>query len=69
MVGIGLLLGVAGAVALRTAVATEIYGIDSLDPLVIASVAALLGFVALAACVQPARRAMRVDPTIVLNQQ
>jgi predicted permease len=69
LVGIGLILGVAGAVALRTVVATEIYGVGSLDPLVIASVAALLGVVALAACVQPARRAVRVNPTIVLNEQ
>jgi ABC-type antimicrobial peptide transport system permease subunit len=69
LVGIGLVLGVASAVALRTILAREIYGIGPLDPLVIASAAALLGVVALAACLQPARHALRVDPAIVLNEQ
>jgi predicted permease len=69
LVGIGLVLGVAGAVALRTVVATEIYGIGSMDPLVIGSVAALLGVAALAACVLPARWAAQVDPVVVLSGQ
>jgi predicted permease len=69
LVGIGLVLGVAGAVALRTVLASELYGIGPLDPLVIAIAAAMLGIVALAASLQPARHALRVDPAIVLNEQ
>jgi putative ABC transport system permease protein len=69
LVGIGLTLGVAGAVALRTVVATEIYGVGPLDPLVIGVVAIVFGVVALAACVMPARRAMQVNPAIVLSEQ
>jgi len=69
LVGIGLILGVAGAVSLRTVVTTEIYGIGPLDPLLIGSVAIVFGVVALAACVLPARRAMQVDPAIVLSEQ
>lgn len=69
LVGIGLILGIAGAMGLRTVLATEIYGIGPLEPPVIASVAALLVIVALVACVQPARRAVQVDPAIVLSEQ
>lgn len=69
LVGIGLVLGFAGAAALRKAVENEVYGVRPLDPLVIGSVVALLGAVALAACVLPARRATEVDPVIVLNDQ
>ncbi len=69
LVGIGLVLGVSGAAALRKALENELYGVQPLDPLVIASVTALLGLVALAACLLPARRATQVDPVIVLNEQ
>jgi putative ABC transport system permease protein len=39
-----------------------------MDPLIIGSVAVVLGTVALAACALPARRATHVDPLIILNQ-
>jgi putative ABC transport system permease protein len=68
LVGIGL-LGVAGAVSLRTVVATELYGVASLDPLVIGGVAIVFGAVALAAYVMPERHAMQVNPAIVLSEQ
>jgi predicted permease len=69
LVGIGLVLGVAGAAALRKALENELYGVQPLDPLVMASVTAVLGLVALSACLLPARRATQVDPVIVLNEQ
>jgi putative ABC transport system permease protein len=50
-------------------IASEIYGVGSLDPLVIGSVAIVFGLISLAACILPARRAMQVDPAIVLNEQ
>jgi len=50
-------------------VASEIYGVRPLDPLVLASVMALLTVVALAACAVPARRAMRVDPIVALRSE
>ena len=67
LVAIGLVLGIAGAASLQRALATEIYGVQAYDPLVIAGVMALLGSIALAACAVPARRAMRVDPIVVLR--
>jgi predicted permease len=69
LVAIGLVLGIPGAASLQKAVASEIYGVRPLDPLVLASVMALLAIVALAACSVPARRAMRVDPIIALRYE
>jgi putative ABC transport system permease protein len=69
LVAIGLVLGIVGAASLQKAVASEIYGVRPLDPLVLASVMALLAIVALAACSVPARRALRVDPIIALRYE
>jgi predicted permease len=69
LVLIGLVLGIIGAASLQKVVATEIYGVRALDPLVLTSVMALLAIVALAACAVPARRAMRVDPIVALRSE
>lgn len=66
---IGLVLGIAGAASVQKVVATEIYGVRPLDPLVLASVMTLLAIVALAACAVPAGRAMRVDPIVALRSE
>jgi predicted permease len=69
LVLIGLVLGIIGAASVEKVMATEIYGVRPLDPLVLASVMALLAIVALAACAVPARRAMRVDPIVALRSE
>jgi len=69
LVVVGLTLGGIGAILLQKAIASEIYGVRPLDPLILASVMALLAMVALAACAVPARRAMRVDPIIALRSE
>jgi predicted permease len=69
LVLIGLILGVVGAASLQKLVATEIYGVRPLDPVLLASVMALLAIVALAACAVPARRALHVDPIIALRSE
>jgi predicted permease len=69
LVAIGLIIGIIGAVSLQKAVANEIYGVKPLDPLVLASVMAVLSVVALAACAIPARRATRVDPITALRSE
>jgi ABC-type antimicrobial peptide transport system permease subunit len=69
LVGIGLAAGFAGAAALQSVVANQIYGVRPLDPLVIGGVTALLGTIALAACAVPAWRAVQVDPVSVLKQE
>ncbi|HWZ77599.1 MAG TPA: ABC transporter permease [Candidatus Sulfotelmatobacter sp.] len=69
LVAAGLILGIAGSISLRSVVQNEIYGVAPLDPLVLGCVAILFAVVALAACIVPARRAMQVDPAIVLSEQ
>ena len=66
---IGLALGVGGAYLLRNAVASQLYAVRAMDPLVVVAVIALLSLVALAACALPARRATQVDPVSALNYE
>ncbi len=69
LLGAGLILGGAGAVALQKVVAGQLYGVKPFDPVVMLSVVTTLALVGMAACVLPARRATRVDPVIVLREQ
>jgi len=64
---IGLVLGIAGALALRRFLATLVFDVSTADPLIYGSAAALMIAVALLACYFPARRASRVDPLIALR--
>jgi predicted permease len=68
LVSAGFVVGFAGAAAVGRAAVNEIYGVKPLDPLLMGAVMALLGLVALAACIVPARRAVRVDPVVVLSE-
>jgi predicted permease len=67
LVVIGACVGLAGAVALRGVIASQLYGIGALDLRVIGAVVVLLGLAAAVACVGPARRATRVDPVTALQ--
>jgi predicted permease len=69
LVGVGLALGLVGAAALHKIVASQIYGVQPSDPLVLGSVSVLLAGIALAACAVPARRAIRIDPVEVLRHE
>lgn len=64
-VGIG--LGLLGSIAMRTVLAGELYGVQPLDPVVMAGAVALVTVVVLIAAVHPARRAMAVNPASVLR--
>src|SRR3954452_13317426 len=65
---IGILLGLAGAVALTRYLQSLLFGVGSYDLSVYAGVTLLLVCVALAACYLPARRATRVAPTVALRE-
>jgi predicted permease len=67
LIALGLAGGVAGAVALRGAIASQLYGVGALDPTVMLLAAAVLAVVSLAACLGPARRASRVSPLTALS--
>jgi putative ABC transport system permease protein len=69
VVGAGLAVGVAGALALTRVLATLLYDISPTDPLTFATVTLALGAVAVAASYFPARRAARVDPIAALREE
>jgi predicted permease len=69
LVGIGLAAGLAGAVALRGAIASQLYGVGALDPLVMAAAIGVLGVTSFIACWGPARRAAKVSPLVALSRQ
>ena len=63
----GLAIGVIGALILTRLIAGALFGIGATDPVTFAVVSLLLLVTALAACLAPARRALRVDPSVVLR--
>ncbi|HEY7216062.1 MAG TPA: FtsX-like permease family protein, partial [Thermoanaerobaculia bacterium] len=69
LVGLGLLLGVVGAIALRKVLASVLFGVAPTDPLIFAAVFLVLALVGLIACYLPARRATRVDPLVALRTE
>jgi predicted permease len=69
LAALGLLVGLAAALALTRLMTSMIYGISSTDATTFITVALLLAFVALAACYISARRAMRVDPMVALRYE
>ena len=64
---IGVVIGVAGALALSNAIAAMLFEVRPLDLVSYAGTATVLLAVAMVACYVPARRAMRVDPIIALR--
>jgi predicted permease len=64
---LGMVIGVAGALALARVLSSLIFGIRATDPATFAAVALLLGAVAVVACLVPARRAAAVSPTTALR--
>jgi predicted permease len=67
LTGVGMVLGILGAVGLQRVIANEVYGVKPLDPLVISAVALVLLAVTVIASLEPARRAARVDPATALR--
>jgi putative ABC transport system permease protein len=69
LAGIGLGLGLAGALAASRALQAQLYGVSATDPLTYAALAALVTAVAALASFVPARRAATIDPQIALKSE
>jgi ABC-type antimicrobial peptide transport system permease subunit len=69
LVGVGLAVGLAAALAGTRAIASLIVGVRPTDAVTLVTVVALLAVVALVACWIPARRATRVSPLLALRYE
>lgn len=69
IVGIGVAIGIAAAIAIGRLVGNFLVGVSPTDPLTYVGVTAVLVVVALAASGVPARRAMRLDPVQALRHE
>ena len=69
LTAMGLVMGLAGALAVSTILRTLLVGVSATDPLVLLGTAAFLLLISAAATLFPALRAMRLDPALALRQE
>jgi predicted permease len=66
---LGILIGLAGALALTRLISSFLYGVSPFDPLTFLGTATLLALVTLVATLIPASRAAKVDPQVALRYE
>jgi len=69
LVAIGLGIGLAASFAFTRMIKALLFQIEPTDPVTFAGVSVVLAAAALVACYVPARRALRIDPLVVLRQE
>jgi putative ABC transport system permease protein len=67
LTGIGIAVGLLGGLGAARLMSSLLFGVAPYDPLTFGAVVAVLTLVALAACGIPARRAIRIPPSIALR--
>ena len=68
LAAVGLVVGLAGALAMTRLLSTLLFGVSPRDPVTMAAAASILAAVALLACYLPARRAAALDPLAALRE-
>ena len=69
VIGTGVVLGLIAALAFAHTISAFLFGVTPRDPVTFASVIAVLGVTAVAACAMPALRAARVDPAVAFKSE
>jgi predicted permease len=64
---LGLVIGIPATLAAGRALASQLYGVKSYDPLIVGGAALVLALCAIAAAFIPARRAASIDPMVALR--
>ena len=69
VVGIGALIGIAGAIVAGRLLASQLFGVGPLDPASLVAASALLLVIGVCAAYFPARRAVQIDPMQALRTE
>jgi putative ABC transport system permease protein len=69
LVGIGLVVGVAGAIGATRLIQQQLFNVEATDPATFVAVSSLFAGIATLACLVPAIRALRVDPVKTLQAE
>jgi ABC-type antimicrobial peptide transport system permease subunit len=66
---VGIAIGLGAALAVTRLMTSLLYCVSPSDPLTLAAVVLVIAVATLLACYIPARRAMRLDPTVALRAE
>jgi ABC-type antimicrobial peptide transport system permease subunit len=69
LLGVGLVLGVGGAIFATRLIRGLLFGVTPYDPITLVGVAVVMAAVGIAACWIPALRASKIDPAITMRGQ
>jgi ABC-type antimicrobial peptide transport system permease subunit len=69
LAAIGIAIGLLGAYFATALIKGMLFGVKPNDPMTLVLASALMGAVALVACMVPALRAMRVEPVVALRYE